>query len=915
MAAAWQRSKELFAQALEADAAGRAQLLARLAREEPAQLAPLERLLAAHDAADELLERGALAALPGLAEELTSPVGLRFGPYRVLSELGRGGMGAVYLAVRDDDSFEQKVAIKRIQHGLASEEVLARFAAERQILAALVHPNIARLLDGGSATDGSPYLVMEAIAGRRITVYAADEELALEARLRLFVQVCGAVQFAHQNLVVHRDLKPANILVDAEGVPKLLDFGIAKLLAGPARPGSDLTRLGGRPLTPDYASPEQLTGDPVTTATDVYLLGLLLYELLVGRSRAEAVASLGESWVERLPSAVLIALGPARGLQHGPRRLVGDLDTIVGRALEREPRRRYGTAAELAEDVERFLGHLPVRARRPSLPYRLSRLVRRHRLATAFAATLLVALGIGTWQAFEIARQRDRAAEGERRAQGLSRFLIGLFRVSDPGQSRGAAVTARELLDAGAEQLLAPTSASRRRPGSFVALGEDPATRAELLGAVGEIYGKLGLREDGEAALRRALELLPAERTEAQERARAALLLELAALLREGGATAEARRCLDEVLATRARLEGRRSTGYAAGLDGLGQLAQASGDLPTARTALGEAIALYRAAGEPAELALAESLSNLASVEVEAGASEAAAALLDEALGLHRRLLGEDHPQIAEDLSALAGMLHGRGDYAGAAARFEAALALRRRLLPADHPDIAVTLSNLATSRYESGDLEGAEAAARSSLELQRGQLAAGSPDLATALNNLAAIVRERGGAAEAVALYEESLALYRALAPPRDDLVGTALNNLALARRDQGELALAERLAREGLAHRVRAGGADSLAVAGSVNTLASLLQRAGRAREAEAAYREALALRRKLLPPGHPTLAFSLVGLGLLLTEQGRAAEALPLLLEGLELRERALPPGHSLRLAAERALASCRAQLDVG
>jgi serine/threonine protein kinase len=330
----WQRIKDVFATLLELAPAERAARLAATLPDDPSLAAEVESLLAAHDGADDFYERGALAAVPEVRQQLEGPIpGTLLGPYRVIRELGRGGMGAVYLAERDEPGFHQRVAIKLVKRGMDTDEIVRRFRAERQILASLSHPNIARLYDGGSAPDGRPYFVMEYIEGQPITTFAEEHKLSGEARLRLFLKVTAAVQSAHQSLVVHRDLKPANLLVDGTGEPKLLDFGIAKLL-DPDGSESALTRSNRSPMTPDYASPEQKAGGPATTATDVYGLGLLLYELLVGLAPGTVERRLGSGWAERPPSQAVKALAaPADAAKRRlARHLGGDLDTIVATA-------------------------------------------------------------------------------------------------------------------------------------------------------------------------------------------------------------------------------------------------------------------------------------------------------------------------------------------------------------------------------------------------------------------------------------------------------------------------------------------------------------------------------------------------------------------------------------------------------
>ncbi|HSS48989.1 MAG TPA: protein kinase [Thermoanaerobaculia bacterium] len=426
--------------------------------------------------------------------------GIRVGPYRVLSKLGHGGMGAVYLAARDAPGFTQKVALKLIKRGMDTDEIVRRFVAERQILASLAHPNIARLFDGGSTPDGRPYFVMEYVEGQPITAFAGDHKLSIEARLRLVLRLCRAVQHAHQSLVVHRDLKPANILVDAEGEPKLLDFGIAKLLDPSSFGGmTALTGLAPGPMTPDYASPEQHAGGPITTATDVYGLGLLLYELLVGQNPRAVERRLGEGWAERPPSQALVALSGAKDAEARrlARRVSGDLDTIIGKALEREPERRYGTAAALAEDIERHLAQKPVAARRPTLAYRLSRALARHKLA---AALMLVAYGFAvcSWVvlvlclAFAWLHERDQFETQRQIDRTLNDLQPGTIVRADHVQSHK-------------ETLL---SVYPRAVGSLVwelqELNSPSETSAAWLEAIGNIYRKLGQFEQAQKAFNRA---------------------------------------------------------------------------------------------------------------------------------------------------------------------------------------------------------------------------------------------------------------------------------------------------------------------------------------------------------------------------------------------------------------------------
>jgi non-specific serine/threonine protein kinase/serine/threonine-protein kinase len=434
----WQRIEALFHAAAPLGPDERRRLLAGEAADDPGLAGEVERLLAAHDRAGAFIQTPAVE-LVGALEPADEPVpaGRRIGPYRVVREVGRGGMGAVYLAARADEAFTQQVAIKLIKRGMDTAQVLARFRAERQILASLDHPHIARLLDGGTTDDGLPYFAMEYIEGQPIDAYADAHRLSIPERLRLFLQVCGAVSYAHQHLIVHRDIKPVNILVTADGLPKLLDFGIAKVLE--AEDDGTATATGVRMLTPEYASPEQVEGRHATTVSDVYSLGVVLYELLTGRSPyrtrsrspieiAEAVcttepvrpsAAVGEGGpplAGRRRSGVADDRAAATGLSSADRlrrRLRGDLDTIALTALRKEPGRRYQSVEQLSGDIRRHLDGLPVRARPDTFRYRAGKFVRRNRGVVAAGALVGVTLVGGTiataWQAREARAAQARA--------------------------------------------------------------------------------------------------------------------------------------------------------------------------------------------------------------------------------------------------------------------------------------------------------------------------------------------------------------------------------------------------------------------------------------------------------------------------------------------------------------------------
>jgi non-specific serine/threonine protein kinase/serine/threonine-protein kinase len=420
----WQRSKELFQAALTRAPELRGAFLDEACGGVGELRREVDRLLAAYDAAGGFLSDSFGLDSDGADETGAQEAGpRRIGSYQILDTIAHGGMGTVYRAVRDDDAFRKTVAVKLVRSGRQSEYFERRFRQERQILAGFQHPNVATVLDGGTTEDGQPYLVMEYVEGQPITEFCAAQGMGTRERLVLFRTVCGAVQYAHQNLVVHRDIKPANVLVDGRGIPKLLDFGIAKLLASGVEPELAPTATVLPMLTPEYASPEQVKGQPVTVASDVYSLGVLLYELLAGRRPYEVQTDSLEAIVQavcqtepRAPSEAVTERSrttrPA-GTLPSPSELRGDLDTIVLKALRKEPERRYRTAHELSEDLRRHLDGLPVTARADTIGYRASKFVRRHRTAVAAAILLAASLVVGivttTWQARLAQRRFDEA--------------------------------------------------------------------------------------------------------------------------------------------------------------------------------------------------------------------------------------------------------------------------------------------------------------------------------------------------------------------------------------------------------------------------------------------------------------------------------------------------------------------------
>jgi serine/threonine-protein kinase len=825
----------------------------------------------------------------------------RIGPYRLLGLLGRGGMGSVFLAERVDGGFAQRVAIKLVAFGADTPETLARFTAERKILAELEHPGIARLLDGGTTEDGRPYLVLEYVDGEPLTAYCDRVRAPLEQRIRLLLEVAEAVRFAHSRLVVHRDLKPSNLWIGADGHPKLLDFGIAKLLV--AEDGGALTRSTDRPGTLLYAAPEQLTGTPITTATDVYGLGAVLFELLAGRRPFEPVPDgralelrILEEEPER-PSRIVA--GDWRAAEKRAttapalaRALEGDLDTICAKALEKDPARRYGSVAELAADLERHLEGRPVSARPATLGYRLGKYVRRHRWGAASAAAALLASAgfVATLavQAAELRRERDRA-------QRIAGFFTGLFELADPSEARGASVTVREVLDRGAGALLAGPA-------------DAPAVQLDLLETVADLHRSLGLYERATPFAERLLALRSAE-VRPEPAALVAARVRLGELFRLRGDYPRSREQLDAAVALATeRLpldEPRRGNA----LRSSGRTRFAQGDLDGAERHLRDAIASHEAAGGSTDPAAAEDRVALAAVLAARGDFAGAEPLLREALEAQRAAFGDDHPALATTANDLATVLARKGDLAAAIPVATEAVEIQKRVLGPLHPRVATALNNLGTMRLSRGEYRAAEPLLAESLAIRRQALDPKHPELAQSLANLGLLLQIVGRFEESAALQAEALSIRTAALGPRHVLVGQGIHNRGLLEQARGDLAGAERSLRESLALLTELLPEKHPLLAINLHNLGALLHERGRLAEAETWYRRGLEMRRALAPGGHPDVAYSLVGLARLLAETGRADEGETLAREAVERRAKTHAAGSFERAEAGAVLGEAR------
>lgn len=817
--------------------------------------AELESLIAIHEQERDFLARPIIPGAARLVVDAHSEtVNARIGPYEIIREIGQGGMGTVYLGVRSDD-FHKWVAIKVVKRGMDSEEIVRRFQKERQILANLDHSNIAKLLDGGTTKDGLPYFVMEYIAGRPIHEYCDSHHLSVTRRLKLFLAVCAGIQYAHQNLVVHRDIKPGNILVTDEGVPKLLDFGIAKLLNAEF-PEATIAPTSAifPPMTPEYASPEQVRGEAISVASDVYSLGVLLYQLLTG-DRPYQIQS-------RRPGDILQAVceqQPEKPSLVAPdrlrRRLSGDLDNIVMMALRKEAQRRYSSVEQFAEDIRRHLAGRPVIARKDTFTYRTAKFIGRNRLPLAAGLLLFISLcsvvAAVTIQSTRVARERDRA-------ERVSAFLTGMFEAFEPNRAQSSIVTSQDILDRGAARIAGE-------------LNDQPEVQAKLMETIGAVYLRQGLY-------------------------------------------AKAQPLLENALAINRRLFGNEHQEVAASLNLLGMLFMEKGDYARAEPMFTDALAINRGQLGNKDLRVAANLNNLGVLALHKGAYQRAASYYREALAIRREQLGHNHPDVAKTMNNLSGALREMGELAEAAQLSREAIAIYRRSLGKDgmSTSMAIAINNLATVQMELGDYDSAEALFREGLAIKQQLWGKEHFEIARSLNGLGMLYYEKGDYGRAQSLLQEAGGMFERLLGEHQ-YTAIAKKNLARVREADNDYQGAERLYREALAMSERLLGERHPTSISILTHLATLLARQRDDAAAELLLRRALALGREALPPNHMTVATALLELGCLLVRRGQAAQAVPLLEGALVIRRKRLPTGHRLIADAEIALSGACATFN--
>ncbi len=839
----------------------------------------VEALLAADESASSFIEDSASKTAEDLLKDYKSDLfsGRVIGQYRIKRKISHGGMGAVYLAGLASGATEERVAIKLIKPGMGTEEVVRRFRAERQTLADLDHPNIAKLVDGGATDEGLPYLVMEYVEGRPIDSYCDEMGLGVTERMELFRSVCAAVNYAHQNLIVHRDLKPSNILVTGDGTPKLLDFGIAKLLnPGNRMLTTELTRTAMRLMTPEYASPEQVRGEPITTASDVYSLGVVLYELLTGqrpyRFASRLQREIEHVVCETMPEKPSLAVGRTtelrdttgesqrhitpdtvrrtRGLspEKLSRYLAGDVDTIVLMALRKEPQRRYTSVEQFSDDLRRYLTGMPVIAQKDTFGYRAGKFARRHKRGMAVTCLVVACLigtaAVTTWQAVLLrkseaqaqnlasseAAARELAEHNGARAEQINQFLQEMLASVEPGQ-QGSDVTVREVLDAAAQKL-------------NVGDDQDAEVAAALRGTIGEAYQTLGLFAEAIEHLTTALQL-------------------------------------------RIDTTGARSAETARSHDALAFAFNNMGSYEDAEEHYLDALSILRElhGEEHEEVALV--LCSLGTVIANAGDYAEGERLTRDGVNMLQAALDASHPSVAKGLHMLATQLATNGDYREAEPLFREALKIRRGHFGDQHILVAATLSRLGWLLVERRDFEAAEPILIEAVALRKKLYGNDHYKVAQVLNYLGLLCHHTGRLTEAEAHYREALAINREVRGDEDYEVAKLLNNIAGIAFDREDYAAAEPYYREATDVFEKVSGREHPVMVHIRYNLARCLHEMGDYQAAEPICREALELASEKLPATHPARAKVLTRLGMILIDTGRSAEAEGLLREGLRIR----------------------------
>ncbi|MGE0555963.1 MAG: tetratricopeptide repeat protein [Gemmatimonadales bacterium] len=837
---------------LDAPVGSRLEILERLQAEDAELALEVRSLIAAEG--DGSLHHAATTAHGARTE--------RVGPFRLLHRLGEGGMGTVYLAERQEAGFRQRVALKLLRPGFFDSQLAEHVAHERRVLARLEHPNIARLIDGGSTPAGQPYLAMEYVEGTTLLEHAESTGSTTSERVRLMAEVADAVHYAHQQLVIHRDLKPSNVMVGADGRPRLLDFGVSKLLDAEA---SSAGTRSAPWLTPAYASPEQVRGAGVGTLSDVYALGVILYELLSG-ARPYRLEGCSPAEMERS----ICELEPPKPSEScadtmRARELQGDLDTIVLKAMAKEPARRYQSAERLAQDLRRHLDGLPVTARPDTLRYRVGKFVRRNRTAVAVAAlaALLAIVGVAAvaWQSAIARRERDRAEQARAESEEVTTFVIGLFEATSPAAGPVDTTVARALLRQGVREA--------------EALSHQPLLQASMLDALGMVFVNLGQYERALELIERAYRLRVAQ-LPGDHRDLATSLAHIGRVQRSLSRYGDAKARYEEALAMQLRAHGRSHPAVAASLRDLGFLMPYLGQNEEALRYYREALEIDRAVLGDADPVTAQDVALVGLMLNRLGRSAEGLAALEEALGMKIRSLGEDDPETARHKFHVADVLVDNGRLEDAERRYREGIETRRRVLGADDIGLVHGLENLAELLGGANRGEEAEALLREAARIRASQLGTESTGYASSLEHLADELARQGRLDEALALRREGLTIRRSALGPETSATAGSMMALARLLNRTGGLAEAESLARAGIAVRSRLHGERHALVGKDKIALASILLSRGKLADAERIGHQALEVLAEQQAPAHPDRREAHAFLAELYRALGRPREA---------------------------------------
>ncbi|MFN1836053.1 tetratricopeptide repeat protein [Balneola sp. MJW-20] len=848
--ARWTKIETICDEALKLEAEERETYLLNSCGEDKALLSEIRSLL--DQSETELLSRPLVHLESSLifSDEESSKEKM-IGPYRLIREIASGGMGKVFLAVRNDEQFERFVALKVIRKELVNESILQRFYEERQILASLNHPNIGRLFDGGTTEEGVPWFAMEYVEGIPITQFLNQNRYGTEKKIELFLKVCSAVQYAHQNLIIHRDLKPENILITASGDPKLLDFGIAKLTGAEQKPGQ--TQYQNRIMTPEYASPEQVRHDNITTASDVYALGVLLYQLLTD--------TLPYEFVKRSPAeierTICNTIPPLPSTRANNKALKGDLDCVILKALKKDPADRYASVEQLSADLNRYLKDRPVLAQKDSLVYQTRKFVSRNKWSVTVSAVIgLLIITFATVTMIQSQTIQERAVEAERerdRAEQVSGFLTNLFELVSPDQAQNNALSAVELLQRGAERV-------------DTEFRDQPAQQANLYLVISDVYETLGSFDEALIHAEKAFSLLEdLHGSNHPEIARA--LNSMGWLYRQKADFEKADSLLTAALNMRKTIYGTDHLDVARSLNDLAVLKQSRGDYAATDSLLKQAIEIRRTISGDQNEAVGVLLSNYAALKYGLGDFVAAEQLMSESLDVMLITAGNSDMQTANVMSNLAAIMMVQQKMDGAIKYYQQALEVRLRILGEDHPDIASSYAHLGNLYRGTGQVDLSEELLLKAYDIRERVLGTEHELTVDSRRLLGLLYSAKGDVDKAKGYYTDAISGYRSTSSGGNTEMSETLHNLGKLYLSTDDPAAAE-------------------------NPL-----------------REAYDMRKKIFGDDHNLTIDSMIYLGVCLAQLDKTSESRTLLSSGLEKLNKPEKDQPELRQLAEKTLQGLR------